>query len=86
MLHPASEKLHCQILFHHDNGPEHTAKTATTILREFCWEIHYCREDMKGFPSETLVKLLLQSWPCVLEHCHDGTEFDNGAFQMLDGA
>ena len=33
------EKLHCQILFHHENAPAHTTKTVTTILREFCWEI-----------------------------------------------
>ena len=32
-------KLHRQILFHDDNAPAHTAKTVTTILREFCWEI-----------------------------------------------
>ena len=33
------EKLHCQILFHHDNAPAHMAKTAMTILQEFCGEI-----------------------------------------------
>ena len=38
------------------------------------------REGVKGIPSETLVKLSLQSWPCVLEYCHDGTKFDDGAF------
>ena len=32
-------KLHRQILFHHDNAPAHTAKTVTTILREFRLEI-----------------------------------------------
>ena len=32
-------KLHRQILFHHDNAPAHTAKTVTTTLREFRWEI-----------------------------------------------
>ena len=39
-----------------------------------------CREGVKGFPSETLVKLSLQSWQCELEHCHDGTKFDDEAF------
>ena len=32
-------KLHRQILFHLDNTPVHTAKTVTTILQEFRWEI-----------------------------------------------
>ena len=45
-----------------------------------------CRQGVKGFSSETLVKLSLQSWPCMLEHCHDETEFDAKAFQTLDGA
>ena len=32
-------KLHRQIFFHHDNAPAHTAKTVTTILGDFRWEI-----------------------------------------------
>ena len=34
-----SGKLHRQILFDHDNGPGHMAKTIRTILQEFHWEI-----------------------------------------------
>ena len=70
MLHLALGKLHCQILFHHDNAPVHTAKTVKTILQEFHWEILSHPPYSSRFPSETLVKLSLQFWLCVLEQCH----------------
>ena len=81
LLHAASGKLYRQILFHYDNAPKHMAKTVRTILQEFHWEILShppCSCDLA--PSDFLA---IKSWPCVLEHCHDQAEFDNGAFQML---
>ena len=59
------------------------AKTARTILQDFHWEIlshSPCSRDLA--PCDFLA---IESWPCVLEHCHDRTEFDVGAFQTLHG-
>ena len=32
-------KLHCGILFHHDNAPAHSSRIARDVLREFRWEL-----------------------------------------------
>ena len=33
------EKLHCGILFHHDNAPAHSFRIVRNVLREFRWEL-----------------------------------------------
>ena len=33
------EKLHCGILFHHDNTPVHSSQIVRDILRKFQWEL-----------------------------------------------
>ena len=35
--HP--EKLHCGILFHHDNAPAHSSQIVRDVLREFRWKL-----------------------------------------------
>ena len=35
--HPG--KLHCGILFHHDNAPAHSSWIVRDVLREFRWEL-----------------------------------------------
>ena len=32
-------KLHCGILFHHDNAPPHSSQIVRDVLREFWWEL-----------------------------------------------
>ena len=32
-------KLHCGILFHHDNAPTHSSRIVRDVLREFQWEL-----------------------------------------------
>ena len=32
-------KLHCGIIFHHDNAPAHSSQIVKGVLREFWWEL-----------------------------------------------
>ena len=32
-------KLHCGILFHHDNAPAHSSRIARHVLKDFRWEL-----------------------------------------------
>ena len=69
LLHAVSGKLHCQILFDHDNAPEHMAKTVRTILQEFHWETLSHPPSSSDLASCDF--LASEPWPCVLEHCRD---------------